>query len=283
MIDMKMNPSSRLTPILRNIAVFILSAGIGLIFAVALVALADIRGWCCANSETFFKGGLLGIFLLFALLAFHVLCRRWVFFRGPHSPEFGRLAHLSYIFSAFGALPPNRVFVSEAWIVTAGLTCAVLGTVLGAVALIDRLRGRLVPQFGLSIIGILVGALWTHGYLASSPSGYIDITYDGMSKSGVYWKLENRSTRAIYVQGTGDKIWPNIPITTCTTSFYSDPRSDPPYFVDGYTSIIKVPPGGQFRLNVDTDLPAEYKGGRCYVRVGFLGGTFAESHDFTPK
>jgi hypothetical protein len=149
--------------------------------------------------------------------------------------------------------------------------------------LIDRLRGQPVPQFGLSIIGILVGALWTHGYIASPPSGHIEITYDGMSKSGVYWKLENRSTRAIFMLGTKDGIWPYIPRTTCTTSFYSDPASDPPYFLDGNPSIIKVPPGGEFRLNVSTDLPAKFKGGRCYVRVGFLGGTFAESHDFTPQ
>ena len=118
---------------------------------------------------------------------------------------------------------------------------------------------------------------------ASPPSGYIDLTYGGMSSTGVYWKLDNRSTQTIYMQGTGDKIWPEIPITTCTTFVFSSPASDPPNFADGSPSSIRVPPGGQFRLNVDTTLPAQFKGGRCHVRVGLLGGTFVESHESTPQ
>jgi hypothetical protein len=118
---------------------------------------------------------------------------------------------------------------------------------------------------------------------ASPPSGYIDVTYDGMSSTGVYLKLDNRSTQTIYMQGTGDKIWPEIPITTCTTFIFSSPASDPPYFADGSPSIIKIAPGGQFRLNVNTTLPAQYKRGRCHIRVRLLGGTFVESHEFTPQ
>ena len=168
MIDTKMNQPSRLTSFLRNVAVFFLSSGIGLIFTIALVALADLRGWCCVNSEIFQEGGVIGIFMLFGLVAFHILRRRWAFFSESHSPEFGWLAHLSYICSALGAWPPHWVFISERWIVAAGLICAVLGTVLGAVAVVARLTGRMVPHIGLSIIGILVGALWTHRYLFSS-------------------------------------------------------------------------------------------------------------------
>jgi hypothetical protein len=160
-----MNQSSRLASFLRNIAVFLLSSGIGLIFTIALVALADLRGWCCVNSVTFQEGGLVGIFMLFGLATFHILRRRWAFFRDSHSREFGWLAHVSYICSALGAWPPVRIFIFEKWIVTAGLVCAVLGTIVGAVALVARLRGRIVPHIGLSIIGILVGALWTHRYL----------------------------------------------------------------------------------------------------------------------
>jgi hypothetical protein len=39
---------------------------------------------------------------------------------------------------------------------------------VGAAAVIARLFGRTVPHMGLSIVGILVGALWTYGYLFSS-------------------------------------------------------------------------------------------------------------------
>ena len=102
MIDTQMNQSSRLKPFLLNIALFLLSAGIGLIFTIALVALADLRDWCCVNSETFQEGGLIGVFLLLSLLTFHVVRRRWAFFRDSDSREFGWLAHLSYICSALG-------------------------------------------------------------------------------------------------------------------------------------------------------------------------------------
>src|SRR5580698_8831331 len=34
-------------------AVFLLSSGIGLIFTIALVGLADLKDWCCVNSVTF--------------------------------------------------------------------------------------------------------------------------------------------------------------------------------------------------------------------------------------
>ena len=60
MIDTKMNQPSRLTSFLRNVAVFFLSSCIGLIFTIALVALADLRGWCCVNSEIFQEGGVIG-------------------------------------------------------------------------------------------------------------------------------------------------------------------------------------------------------------------------------
>jgi hypothetical protein len=79
----------------------------------------------------------------------------------------------------------------------------------------------------------------------SPPSGYIDIEYDGMSTSGVYWKLENRATQALYMKGTGDKIWPNMPVTKCRTFDYLHEGSDPPYLADGSPSIIKVSPGGR--------------------------------------
>ena len=171
MIDMKMNQPSRLMSFLRNAAVFFLSSGIGLIFTIALVALADLRGWCCVNSEIFQEGGVIGIFMLFGLVVFHILRRRWTFFSDSHSPGSGWLAHLSYICSALGAWPPHWVFISEKWIVAAGLICAVLGTMVGAAAVIARLSGRMVPHFGLSIVGILVGALWTHRYLFSSVLG----------------------------------------------------------------------------------------------------------------
>ncbi|HWS69788.1 MAG TPA: hypothetical protein VN325_44040 [Steroidobacteraceae bacterium] len=131
----------------------------------------------------------------------------------------------------------------------------------------------------LAVAGLAFLAL----LFAIPPRGHIDIEYDGLSKSGVYWMLENRSTQTIYMQGTGDKVWPNSPITTCRTAAYSNESSDPVYLADGSPSLIRVPPGGHFRMNVATTLPNTYKGGHCYVRVTLLGGTFVESHEFTPN
>lgn len=131
----------------------------------------------------------------------------------------------------------------------------------------------------LAIAGLAFVALW----FVIPPVGHIDIRYDGLSSSGVYWMLENRSTQSIYMQGTGDKIWPNSPITTCGNAAYSNEASDPRSLADGSPSLIRIFPGGHFRMNVATTLPSTYKGGHCYVRVSLLGGTFVESHEFTPN
>ena len=119
--------------------------------------------------------------------------------------------------------------------------------------------------------------------LTRPPSGYIDIQYDGMSASGVFWKLENRSTQTIYVQGDGDRVWPGFAVTECRRFDYSEEGRDPPEIVDGFPSSIKVSPGARLRLNVVTVLPKQYKGGRCRLRLELLGGTFVESGEFIPK
>jgi hypothetical protein len=115
------------------------------------------------------------------------------------------------------------------------------------------------------------------------PAGHIDLRYDGISPSGVFWMLENRSTQTIFMQGTKDVVWPNSPKTTCSTAAYSNESSDPDYLADGRSSLIRVLPGGHFRMLVATDLPKKYKGGHCHIRLPLIGGTFIESHEFTPN
>jgi hypothetical protein len=115
------------------------------------------------------------------------------------------------------------------------------------------------------------------------PIGHIDFKYDGTSPSGVYLMLENRSTQTIFMQGTKDVVWPNSPKTTCSTAAYSNESSDPGYLADGRPSLIRVLPGGHFRMLVATDLPSKYRGGHCRVRLPLIGGTFIESHEFAPN
>jgi hypothetical protein len=135
----------------------------------------------------------------------------------------------------------------------------------------------------LIILLAIAGFLLVVFKCASPPSGYIEIKYGGLSTSGVFWSLNNRSSQSIYIQGTGDKVWPDLPITKCKTNNYSPVDSDLPYFAHGSPSIIKIPPGGQFRFDVETSLPQKYKGGHCYVRLRLLGGAFVESDEFTPN
>jgi hypothetical protein len=139
--------------------------------------------------------------------------------------------------------------------------------------------------FGIGLVAVLavVSVAFVCFKLARPPNGHIDIRYDGPSTSGIIWKLENRSNQTIYLQGTGDKVWPNVPVTKCKQNSYSPIDSDLPYLADGFPSIIKVSPNRDFRFTVETSLPQKYKGGHCYIRLRLLGGTFVESEEFTPK
>jgi hypothetical protein len=85
------------------------------------------------------------------------------------------------------------------------------------------------------------------------------------------------------MQGAGDKIWPNSPITTCRNAAHSNEASDPGYLADGSPSLIRSFPSGHFRVNVATTLPNTYKGGHCYIRVPLIGGTLVESDEFRPN
>lgn len=140
-------------------------------------------------------------------------------------------------------------------------------------------------RFGVALVFLLASVALSFFIfrLEMPPTGYVDVNYDGMSTSGVFWQLENRSTQAIYMQGADNKIWPNWATTKCRTADYSAEGSDPGYLADGAPSIIKVSPGERIRLEVDTNLPNKYKGGHCRVRLALAGGTFIESHDFTPR
>jgi hypothetical protein len=120
--------------------------------------------------------------------------------------------------------------------------------------------------------------------LMSVPTGYIVFKYDGLSPSGVFVEMENRSTQAIYLKGNGNKIWASEARAGCHSAGSSSEGSDPVYFADGGTpSIIKVSPGDRVRLDIPTGLPSKYKGGFCRLRLSLLGGAFVESNLFTPK
>ena len=134
-----------------------------------------------------------------------------------------------------------------------------------------------------ALLLVAAGFAFVVFHVTRPPSGYIDIKYDGMSSSGVFWELENRSNQAIYIQGTADKVWPSSHITKCRALDYSSEASDPPYFADGFPSVIRVSPNARIRLNVETTLPNKYRGGHCFLRLSLLGGTFVESHEFTPN
>jgi hypothetical protein len=147
---------------------------------------------------------------------------------------------------------------------------------------------RQVPglkRLGLVLACILaaVGLAYLIFKLEMPPSGYIEVNYDGMSRTVVFWRLENHSTQAIYVYGSGNRLSPTWAVIKCRPADYSAEVSDRNPTFSGFATVTKIPPGGQIRLEIESSFPEEYKGGYCRLRLTLAGGTFVESHEFTPK
>src|SRR4051812_20850838 len=70
------------------------------------------------------------------------------------------------------------------------------------------------------------------------PTGNIDLRFDGMSPSEVYFWLENRSDRAIFTKGSGGEVWSSEIQTSCKAKGETSENSESPTFVDGHTSMI---------------------------------------------
>ena len=120
--------------------------------------------------------------------------------------------------------------------------------------------------------------------LMSVPAGYIVFKYAGMSSSGVWVEMGNRSTQAIYLRGYGNKVWAGEARAECHSAGFASEGSDPVYFADGgSSSVIKVSPGDRVRLDIPTGVPSKFKGGFCHLRLSLLGGAFVESDLFTPR
>lgn len=120
--------------------------------------------------------------------------------------------------------------------------------------------------------------------LMSVPTGYILLKYDGLSPSGVFVEMENRSNQAVYLKGNGNRVWAGEARAECRSDGVSSEGSDPVYFADGGTpSIIKVSSGERVRLDVPTSMPSNYKSGFCRLWLSLLGGAFVESDVFTPR
>jgi hypothetical protein len=115
------------------------------------------------------------------------------------------------------------------------------------------------------------------------PHGNIDFRFDGMSSSEVYFWLDNRSDRAIFTNGRGGEVWSSEILTSCKAKGETSENLEPPPFVDGQASIIRVSPGDKIRLTIKTSLPHQYLGGSCRIRLSLLGGVFIESQAFRPQ
>ena len=147
---------------------------------------------------------------------------------------------------------------------------------------------RLTPIFKWLPIfcGCLLAAVGIGAFVYSKwmpPDGYIVLKYDGMSTSGVFFWLENRSSRAIYTEGSGNEVWDSRRLTSCKGRGDISENSDPLALVDGYQSTIRVSPGERIRLKIETKLPGQYIGGSCRLRLSLLGGVFIESEEFRPQ
>ena len=167
--------------------------------------------------------------------------------------------------------------VSMGPVIATGIAALAFGWFLDKLPFKSR---SFITKLSLSV-SIAVGAAFVMFKITSPPGGYINLAYDGSSASGVFLELENRSTQAIYLKGRGDKLWPGTSHTTCNDLHRED--SDPITIADGNPGVIKVSAGGQLRLDVDTQVPSEFKHGFCHVRVSLLGGAFIETGMFMAR
>ena len=132
---------------LRSVFVFLISSVLALAGTWTLAALADARGWCCVHSWALAHGTGLVVLLLFGLLGFHLVSIvgvRLGLLSAP--PGFGSLAHAAYLGGALATLFFTEHFV---W----------LGLAASISALVLRLRGHVVPRFGLAVVGLVVSLL----------------------------------------------------------------------------------------------------------------------------
>lgn len=137
-----------------------------------------------------------------------------------------------------------------------------------------------------TICGAILAALGVGFFLYIEllpPNGSIDFRFDGMSTSGVYFRLENRSDRAIFIAGSDGEVWISEIQTSCKAKGETSESSEQPPLLDGRASTIRVSPGNGIRLTIKTSLPHQYLGGSCRVRLSLQGGVFIESPAFRPQ
>jgi hypothetical protein len=111
-------------------------------------------------------------------------------------------------------------------------------------------------------------------------AGDLWLEYAGRSPNGVFWDFTNYSSRALYLTlETGDPLG-----TTTICRKGDDRREDRGPLHAGTVELrtVKIVFAQRVRLNIRTTLPAQFKGGSCRLRLGFRGGTFVESKEFTP-
>jgi hypothetical protein len=131
----------------ETVLVCVLSTAFGIAFTVGLAATADANNWCCVHSWALAHGSGAVVFLLSALVGFHIV--RTIGSRLgllTPAPQFGVLAHAAYVFGALGTL----IFTEQLmW----------FGLGAGVVALSLHFAGRSVRPFGLVVIGFFTSLI----------------------------------------------------------------------------------------------------------------------------
>jgi hypothetical protein len=123
---------------------------------------------------------------------------------------------------------------------------------------------------------------------APASSSQITLTYDGASKSAIFFILENHTAQAVSFRG--DRTFWSGPIPwdtsmVCTEGKFSHEDETPMGLSDGFPQAIKVSPGRRLRFRVEGEgiaLAAKHKGDPCYLRLRLIPGNIIESKVFVP-
>lgn len=154
---------------------------------------------------------------------------------------------------------------------------------------------NLIRVSGLVAIGFL--AIACTPSVPVDPAGQVSLTFgglrnDGMSISDVFFLLENRSPRPIYIQARkpfwSRTAYPVYTAITCTDADAPSGTSDSGFPLVDYRGdpppFRKISPGDRLRLDVADygNTIVQHRGGTCRLRIQLRGNDVIESKPFHP-
>lgn len=126
------------------------------------------------------------------------------------------------------------------------------------------------------------------GRVHKGPSGYLALTHVEAKGPIAVFRLENHSTRSVFVDVVADRGNGSSPMSYAAQFECRGPLADnwtrEPLIAGVYESgdEIEIKPNQKRLLNVRDDFTHKFEHGACRLRLSVAGGTYIESKTFVP-